>query len=40
MLEYVTIKKAIHEAVVKNPLTRIQGLLTWLQKTQLIEETE
>ena len=40
MAEYVTIEKATREAVVENPFTRIQGLPTWLQKTQLIEEME
>ena len=40
MVEHTTIEKATQTAIVESPFTRIQGLPTWLQKTQLIEEME
>ena len=40
MVELSTIEKATQTAIVESPFTRIQGLPTWLQKTQLIEERE
>jgi hypothetical protein len=40
MAKYVTLEKAIRDLVVEQPFTRIQGMLTWLQKTNLTKEME
>ena len=38
MAEYVTLEKAIRDKVNASPFTRITGLTTWLQSTNLIDE--